>query len=144
MSANNKLTFVNTALEISNKLHRIVQKVVSKHELGTAQSIIINFKDSNYSAEQGGFHPVEICFQRDSNNQCSYLYITDFSFSGGPYPELDRDLDFDIGNNSFFARHSGWQNINSHSVREMYKLWEGNFLAFYDMDAFDNIKVRCH
>ncbi|EJT3518697.1 DUF2787 family protein [Vibrio parahaemolyticus] len=69
--------------------------------------------------------------------------MTDFSFSGGHYPELARDLDFDIGNNALFTRYSGWQCLDRNDVREMYKLWEGNFLAYLDMDSFDEIKVEC-
>ncbi|MDW2076228.1 DUF2787 domain-containing protein [Vibrio sp. 1863] len=138
-----QLTFANTALRVSDKLLNALKTSVSNKDISEARTVTVNFRDSSYSSDAGGFHPVEICFTKIEGNHCHLLYITDFSFSGGHYPELARDLDFDIGNNAFFARYSGWQCLDSHDVREMYKLWEGNFLAYLEMGSFDEIKVEC-
>ncbi|PSU27966.1 DUF2787 domain-containing protein [Photobacterium lutimaris] len=138
-----QLTFANTVQGISDKLLDALRAAVSNKDTSQAITVTINFRDSSYSAEAGGFHPIEVCFTKINSNHCHFLYITDFSISGGYYPELARDLDFDIGNNAFFARYSGWQCLDSKDVREMYKLWEGNFLAYLDINAFDEIKVEC-
>lgn len=138
-----QLTFANTALSVSEKLFNALITAVSNKDISQARTVTINFRDSNYSVDAGGFHPVEISFTKTEDNHCSLLYITDFSFSRGHHPELDRDLDFDIGNNAFFARYSGWQPIESHDALEMYKLWEANFLAYLEMGSFDEVKVEC-
>ncbi|CAH0526261.1 DUF2787 domain-containing protein [Vibrio hippocampi] len=137
------LTFANTALRVSDKLLNALITTVSNKNISEARTVTVNFRDTSYTADTGGFHPVEICFTKVNGNHCHLLYITDFSFSGGHYPELARDLDFDIGNNAFFARYSGWQCLDSDDVREMYTLWERNFLAYLDMGSFDEIKVEC-
>lgn len=137
------LIFANTALRVSDKLLNALITTVSNKNISEARTVTVNFRDTSYTADAGGFHPVEICFTKIEDNHCHLLYITDYSFSGGHYPELVRDLDFDIGNNAFFARYSGWQCLDSRDVREMYQLWEGNFLAFLEMGSFDEIKVEC-
>lgn len=138
-----ELTFASTTLRISDKFLAALNTAVSNKDISQARTVTINFRDSSYCADSGGFHPVEICFTKEEGNHCHLLYMTDFSFSGGHYPELARDLDFDIGNNAFFARYSGWQCLDSRDVRAMYKLWEGNFLAYLEMGSFDEIKVEC-
>ncbi|EJV0609159.1 DUF2787 domain-containing protein [Vibrio parahaemolyticus] len=138
-----QLTFANTVLGISDKFLDTLRAAVSNEDISQAKTVTINFRDSSYSTEAGGFHPIEVCFTKLNGSHCHLLYITDFSFSGGHYPELARDLDFDIGNNALFTRYSGWQCLDRNDVREMYKLWEGNFLAYLDMDSFDEIKVEC-
>lgn len=49
------------------------------------------FKDLNYSAEAGGYHPVEIRLI-SRNDEWYFDYITDFSYMGTVYPELERKL----------------------------------------------------
>ena len=48
--------------------------------------ITFNFQDDDYSAELGGFHPVEVRVV-NSENLWTFEYITDFSYQGA-YPEL--------------------------------------------------------
>ena len=60
--------------------------------------VIISFRDEDYSAVKGGFHPVEVCLRRDG----SLLYITDFCYVGD---ELYKCLDFDFSLDIF--RHYG-------------------------------------
>ncbi|WP_225390201.1 DUF2787 family protein, partial [Escherichia coli] len=49
------------------------------------EAVVINFRDPDYSAESGGFHPVEIRFIR-KNNEWYFDYVTDFSYMGRVYP----------------------------------------------------------
>lgn len=55
----------------------------------TAVSLL--FKDLSYSAENGGYHPVEIRLI-SRNDEWYFDYITDFSYMGVVYPELERKL----------------------------------------------------
>lgn len=52
-----------------------------------------NFRDPDYSARIRGFHPVEIQFIR-KNNEWYFDYVTDFSYMGRVYPELEKKIDF--------------------------------------------------
>ncbi len=54
---------------------------------------VLNFRDPTYSAETGGFHPVEVAIDRSGR----LLYVTDFSFVGTPpMAELAKEIDFDF------------------------------------------------
>lgn len=145
MSVSNQsaISFSPSCLPISKELHHSLNQVLSKYaESRGSNSITINFRDKSYSAENGGFHPVEIALSKISDDHYSILYITDFSYCGNTYPELERDIDFDIGNSVVFSRYSGWQNIRLPTMTELYELWEGNFISYVDMDAYDQIQVE--
>jgi hypothetical protein len=51
----------------------------------TPNAITLNFRDPSYSAETGGYHPVEIRLENKSE-LWQIAYITDFSFQGSPFP----------------------------------------------------------
>lgn len=143
-SHSSTVTFSPSCLPISQKLHSSLNHVLSQHSDSRGkQIIIVNFRDKSYNAENGGYHPVEIALSQVSENHYTILYITDFSYCGGAYPELDRDIDFDIGNSVVFSRYAGWQSIRLPTMTELYELWEGNFLSYMSMDAYDQIQVEC-
>ncbi|HIF9225631.1 TPA: DUF2787 family protein [Photobacterium damselae] len=82
---------------------------------------------------------------QQSSGEWNIEYITEFAYFGNYYPELEKSIDFDITNNCWFTSHSGWLSFKTHQqdVNELYQVWEGNFLAYVDMDAYDQIKVNC-
>jgi len=93
-------------------------------------NVTINFRDPAYSAEKGGFHPVEIRLERQ-NNTWHPCYITYFVYVGsGPYAELAKDLDFDFQAGVF-------QNLFGvfpiEQATDMYQIWEGNFLHYWQV-----------
>ncbi|MCF7355537.1 DUF2787 domain-containing protein [Vibrio sp. CK2-1] len=109
------------------------------------QSITFNFKDTSYTAEEGGFHPVEIMLKRtDSNQPWTLAYITDFAYLGRVYPELERCLDFDFQSGSCFLFPACyWQSLkNNKHASELYALWETAFLQYLEMDSYNQISVR--
>lgn len=59
----------------------------------SVRAVVINFRDPDYSAESGGFHPVEMRFIR-RDNEWYFDYVTDFSYMGRVYPELEKEMDF--------------------------------------------------
>ncbi len=138
-------SFNKTPLPISNSLLEQLSHLLNKHpEVINDNHITINFRDKRYSVERGGYHPVEIALSKDAKNHYSITYITDFSFNGYPYPELERDIDFDLSNGAVFTRYSGWKGIASPSMSNLYKLWESNFIAYLDIKAYDQIELRSH
>lgn len=137
------ITFSPSFLPISHSLHTILNQVLAQHpDSYGAKHITINFRDKSYSAENGGYHPVEIALTKLTDSNYSIIYITDFSYCGNAYPELERDTDFDIGNSMVFSRYTGWQNIRLPDMAELYELWEANFVGYVDMEVYDQIQVE--
>ncbi|PCI58786.1 MAG: hypothetical protein COB35_12925 [Gammaproteobacteria bacterium] len=86
-----------------------------------------NFRDPKYTADDGGYHPVEIRLEKDGE-YWRFCYITDFCYVGSGYcAELAKDLDFDFDAGVFqnlFGTYPIEQGI------EMYQIWEQNFVYY--------------
>ncbi|CAK1909591.1 DUF2787 domain-containing protein [Vibrio crassostreae] len=136
-----KALFSKCSLPISIKLQTALLKHINTQPNQSGDYLTLNFRDTTYSAEAGGYHPVEIALQKDSAGRWSILYITDFAYFGLAYPELERSVDFDIGNNMAFFTGVGWQAIDAYGVNDFYKIWESNFLSYLDMESYDQIEV---
>lgn len=118
-------------LAISNQLILILNKEIERHsEVDTSSGCIFNFRDPDYSAESGGYHPVEICI----DEQGRLLYLTDFAYVGdGHYAELVKELDFDLGYGLF--QHMG----REYPIKQgagLFKIWQSNFCAYYRNKVF--------
>lgn len=142
-----KLTFTTSTLPVSKKLHKLLSEqftahLLSNETLTTSRYLVFNFRDKSYSADEGGFHPVEMVICQTSTGEWSIEYITDFAYMGNYYPELERNLDFDFRVGQFFVAYRGWLPMQgSRDTRELYRLWENNFLAYVDKDAYNEIAV---
>ncbi|HCH0793146.1 DUF2787 domain-containing protein [Vibrio parahaemolyticus] len=139
-----KLTFDvdRLMLPVSVDLQDVLNRVFSESGKWTPmiQSVVLNFRDTTYSAENGGYHPVEIRLVR-LNDQWIFDYITDFAFSGGPYPELVKEVDFDFSSGLVQFLYQFEESIADERVHEFYSMWESNFLSYVEMDVFDEIEV---
>ncbi|OLQ88026.1 hypothetical protein BIY22_07580 [Vibrio panuliri] len=142
------ILFTPSSLPIANSLHTLLGKTLTEHimhdeALATSQSIVMNFRDSSYNEEDGGFHPVEIALCQLGDGRWNIEYITDFAYVGNYYPELERSLDFDFRAQSFYAPYCGWGPIKgSRAAIQLYNLWESNFLVYTNMNAYDQISVK--
>lgn len=103
-------------------------------------TLTFNFRDTSYSAESGGWHPVEIRIVR-LNDQWIFDYITDFSYSGGPYPELVKEVDFNFASGTASFMYVPEVPISDSNVCDFYQVWEMNFLAYVGTGVFDEIEV---
>ncbi|HCB2870677.1 TPA: DUF2787 family protein, partial [Escherichia coli] len=82
----------------------------------------------------GGFHPVEIRFIR-KNNEWYFDYVTDFSYMGRVYPELEKEIDFCWSGNYVFHYLIG--DISLAAERnELWSLWERNFMEYLSMGIY--------
>jgi len=80
-------------LPVTKSLIDVLQQVINNNPINPEDGIVINFRDPDYDAETGGYHPVEIAM--DGAGQI--IYITDFSYVGQPpYSELVKEIDFDF------------------------------------------------
>ena len=96
------------------------------------QSVIFNFRDPNYSAETGGYHPVEIMVEKDG----SLVYVTDFTYVGqGEFAELTTELNWDFRCNEYEQLWYG-TNLPLHVGAEMFGIWQKNFLSYYGDEVF--------
>ncbi|WP_159739604.1 DUF2787 family protein [Vibrio atypicus] len=129
-------------LPVSVDLQDALNRVISESGKWTPmiQSVVINFRDSNYSSENGGWHPVEIRLVR-LYEQWVFDYITDFAYCGGPYPELVKEVDFNFSSGTASFSYAPELPITSSEVMEFYSMWESNFLSYVEMCVFDEIKV---
>jgi len=136
------LSFTSSPLITSNKLHKTLNKqIMSQPALLEASSLTINFRDQSYSSESGGYHPVEIGLHKTASSSWLIQYIADFAYFGSYYPELDRNVDFDISKGTAFISGMGWIDINRRDIKDFYRTWESNFLSYLDMDCFDEIEI---
>ena len=143
------INLVPTLLPVSNKLNQcLVDALNQRPELHSGleetNSVTFNFRDKSYSAENGGFHPVEIALTKEADNTWHYAYITDFAFVGNHYPELAKELDFDFLSGEWFASYLGdYSSIkNNANAAELYRLWVHNFLAYASMGMYDEIEIN--
>ncbi len=86
------IAFNKAVLPISLTLLDTLNNVLNKHTGLADGHHIIYFRNEHYTAEHGGYHPVEIALAKGVYNLYSILCITDFSFNGYPYPTLERDM----------------------------------------------------
>ena len=140
------IEFGRCCLRISSELYLHLKKAVNKESIESdVTQITVNFRDSSYSVSAGGYHPVEISFQKDaSNGEWLLLYITDFSYCSSPYPELIKEVDFDFSSRTFYLVNASPMFINRSTVRDFYRTWENNFLAYLEFDAYDQIEVSAY
>lgn len=94
--------------------------------------ITFNFSDDDYSAERGGFHPVEVRII-NSDNLWMFEYITDFSFQGA-YPELVKDIDVCFLTGQIYTLYSGC--LQGDSARELIDLFLSNFISYVEANIF--------
>ena len=129
-------------LPVSVDLQDALNRVTSESGKWTPmiQSMVFNFRDTTYSVEDGGWHPVEVRLVR-LYDQWIFDYITDFAYCGGPYPELVKEVDFNFSSGMVGFSYVPELPITSSEVMEFYSMWESNFLSYVEMGAFDEIKV---
>lgn len=130
-----KLTFNQSqSFAVPDKLFKILDVELTQcaNSVLTATSIIFNFKDLDYSSENGGFHPVEIRLVKRQHWQ--FDYITDFSYQGQGYPELVKEIDVCFQSAEVTHLHLGL--VPKHSADELVELFLTNFISYVEMEVF--------
>ncbi len=117
-------------LSLSDSFIALLNKELSQAGMSPQAGVILNFRDPNYSAEAGGFHPVEISITAEGR----ILYVTDFAYVGlPPFAELAKELDFDASLGLF--QHFGHE-YPLEEGRELFKIWQENFVSYVQMGVF--------
>ncbi|EKN3392640.1 DUF2787 domain-containing protein [Yersinia enterocolitica] len=123
------------SLPVTKRFQHGIATILAEQVLqNTIRAVVINFRDPGYSAEAGGFHPVEMRFIRQEE-EWYFDYVTDFSYMGQVYPELEKELDFCWSGRYVFHYLAGDIPLTV-EANELWSLWEGNFMEYLAMDAY--------
>jgi hypothetical protein len=114
-------------------LYGVLAKELKSTNPGDANAITLHFRDPDYSAEAGGYHPVEILLEKQSD-YWRMVYMTDFAFHGHPFPELVKDIDICFNSNQVYSSISGW--LCQNEGKELVDLFTENFISYHTMDAY--------
>ena len=127
------------ALPIAHQLIQILNDELRKAHptpttSDTVEAITFNFRDPDYSPERGGYHPVELRISRE-NTGFQLDYITDFSYVGtGWNTELAKEIDFDLQAGICEVRYC--KPISITEAKDLFEMFQANFLSYYQMDIF--------
>ncbi|MCJ8320620.1 MAG: DUF2787 domain-containing protein [Colwellia sp.] len=94
-------------------LYQILNDELANHSSPDydAESIILNFRDPDYSSDSGGFYPNEIRFIKHvlaGRVQSLFEYMTDFSFQGYPFAVLTKEIDVCFRTKLAYNLYGGW------------------------------------
>ena len=133
----NKMAFKQSGLSlpISQAFSTILKSVISlpsKIEVNH-HAVILNFRDPQYTAESGGFHPVEIRLIR-CNDGWQFDYLTDFSFMGAVWPELEKEMD--ISWSQEYVWHYLMGDLDPEEGGSLFELWQRNFIQYWKMKIY--------
>jgi hypothetical protein len=123
-----RIDYEGLALPVSSTLVNHLIELLKDHDLTNSRTVTINFRDPDYSAEKGGYHPVEIMLFLKGDTW-HFAYITDFKYVGqGQDVELVKDLDFDFQAGVFQTLY-GYYRIEE--GLDIYPVWEENFVSYW-------------
>ncbi len=118
-------------LLLSKELVDVLNEALADQQLQPGNGVALNFRDPSYSAEAGGFHPVEIGVDPSGK----VLYITDFAYVGlAPFAELAKEIDFDF--QFGLLQHFGHEYPIS-TGRELFEIWQRNFVSYHRMGVYE-------
>ncbi|AAZ28259.1 DUF2787 domain-containing protein [Colwellia psychrerythraea] len=128
-------------LTLPVKLFKLLNAEIVKSAIAIAShnALTFNFRDTDYSAISGGYHPVEIRVERIGNNHkpdyWQLVYITDFSYQGAPYPELVKEVDVCFVNQRVYSLYGG--NLSNYQGQALLSLFISNFIEYHTMDTYE-------
>jgi hypothetical protein len=120
-----------------NRFYQVIEKELANVDPKDANAITLNFRDPDYSAEDGGFHPVEVRLEKQQEHW-RLVYVTDFAYRGHPFPELVKDIDICFNSKQVYSLFRGW--IGERECRALIDLFTQNFTAYIDMGVY-KVKV---
>ncbi|EME5618968.1 DUF2787 family protein [Escherichia coli] len=122
-------------LPMSQAFIAILKSVISLSSQNEVNyhGVILNFRDPQYTAENGGFHPVEIRLIR-CNDGWYFDYLTDFSFIGTVWPELEKEMD--ISWSQGYIWHYLMGDLEYEEGEALFELWQRNFIQYWKMKIY--------
>jgi hypothetical protein len=137
-----KLNFKkHQGLTLPKELFKLLNTEMAKTAIPKAKfnAITFNFRDDDYNASTGGYHPVEIRVEKQPTDEAikdhwQLMYITDFSYQGSPYPELVKEIDICFVSKRVYSLYSGW--LAPRDGQELLRLFIDNFIEYHSMSTY--------
>ena len=108
----------------------VMNNVLKDTPVNSSETIALNFRDPTYSAENGGYHPVEIHVDSNGDIQC----LTDFAYFGAPpFVELGIELDWSF-EQGYFRQFDNMFDLEC--GRSLLGLYTRNFTAYYHSGVY--------
>ncbi|EWH09030.1 hypothetical protein DS2_14689 [Catenovulum agarivorans DS-2] len=126
--------------ELPARFKTVINKcVASSAQLSEAtQAITLNFRDPNYSAEQGGYHPLEVRLEKRASGW-KFIYITDFCYLDFYQPELVKEVDICFASKTVRVMDRA---INDFFAGQYIRDFIRNFLSYHQLGVFE-VEVSC-
>ena len=126
-----KITTDGYPINVTKRFVKIIEKAIAAANVSTSEGVTVTFQDPGFSAETGGYHPVEVMVSKDGRIQ----YVTDFSYVGQPpFSELAKELDFEFSLGLF------QQMGQDHPIvagRSLFRTWQANFCGYHESGVFE-------
>ncbi|MCM2680967.1 DUF2787 family protein [Echinimonas agarilytica] len=119
-------------LRLPARFYRKLESILAKNPGIQTGGITLNFRDENYSAEHGGYHPVEIRLDKEGDKWI-LCYVTDFAYAGLA-AELEKDIDVCFISELFYSRLTGMMPLGR--VKPFVRTFIENFIAYCDMGVY--------
>ncbi|WP_447018520.1 DUF2787 domain-containing protein [Shewanella algae] len=121
-----------TAINLPEEFYQLLEQQIAKVNC-RSNLVTLNYRDPDYSAESGGYHPVEINLYR-SGERWQLNYMTDFAYSGGPFPELEKEIDVLFQQKEVYSCFYGKSHLRE--VDGLVRLLVENFCNYVDMEVY--------
>ena len=122
-------------LNVPESLFDVIVNAITKQgeSIGNASELTLNFRDKDYSAVAGGFHPVEVRLEKRGIGW-ELVYITDFSYQGRPDSELVKEIDVCFVIKRVYHMLVGW--LSEREGKELLTLFVTNFVEYYNTGCY--------
>lgn len=122
-------------LNVPESLFDVIVNAITKQgeSIGNASELTINFRDKDYSAAAGGFHPVEVRLEKRGIGW-ELVYITDFSYQGRLDSELVKEIDVCFVIKRVYHMLVGW--LSEREGKELLTLFVTNFVEYYNTGCY--------
>lgn len=136
-----KLTFNKSqCFTVPEKLYQLLNDELAEFSLPevATDGIILSFRDPDYLNTQSGYHSVEVRIEKSEvagEVNYQFVYLTDLSFQGLPYPELTVDIDVCFIAGQVYTVYGGW--LDKASGEELKELFLTNFISYVEMKVFE-------
>lgn len=84
---------------------------------------------------------MEIGVSSDDEGNWRFEYITDFANTGGAFPELEKEVDFNFLDDKLYSMFLPSLPLSHPDSIDFYQVWESNFINYFEMDCYDRVVV---
>ncbi len=119
-------------LQLPKAFYVELESLLAKHQEPASTAVTLNFKDEDYSSELGGYHPVELRFERKVD-VWQLLYATDFSYQGSP-AYLEKEIDVCFTSQRLFSPYLG--EVPLRLAKSLARTFLSNFISYYQQGVY--------